>query len=114
MTRLYEDYLQDIAESISDILEFVKDFTFEEFEQDKKTTYAVVRAFEIIGEAAKNIPEEIRRRYSGVNWKKMANMRNRIIHEYFGIDLSIVWETIRQDIPDLRRQFDPIISDLKK
>ncbi len=60
MTRLYEDYLQDIADSTSDILEFVKDFTFEEFERDKKTTYTVVRAFKIIGEAAKNIPEEIR------------------------------------------------------
>jgi uncharacterized protein with HEPN domain len=114
MIRRYDDYLHDIAESAGKILEFAKGFTFERFERDDKTVYAVVRALEIIGEAAKKIPDEIRSQYPSVNWKKMAGMRDRIVHEYFGVNLKIVWETIQVDIPSLKSQMDDVVRNLKK
>jgi len=113
MTRRYDDYLRDIADSVDKISEFVKGFTFEKFVEDEKTTYAVIRAFEIIGEAAKNIPAETRLRYPMIDWKKMTGIRDKFVHEYFGIDLKIVWQTIQEDVPNLKKQIDGIVRDLE-
>jgi hypothetical protein len=74
------------------------------FESDRKTRDAVVRNLEVIGEAAKNLPEEIRRQYPDVNWKVVAGMRDRLIHEYFGVSIRITWETIKKDLPRLSSQ----------
>lgn len=100
--QLYADYIQDILDSIGDIEEFVKDLSIEEFAEDRKTINAVVRSFEVIGEAAKNIPDSIKSKYSNIPWRQMTGMRDKLIHEYFGVDLEIVWETIKQDLPKLK------------
>jgi uncharacterized protein with HEPN domain len=100
--RDYGDYIQDIAESIEDIENFVRGMTYTDFINDRKTFNAVVRSIEIIGEAAKNIPAIIRGRYPSLPWKKMSGMRDKLVHEYFGIDSEIVWKTINDDLPRLK------------
>jgi uncharacterized protein with HEPN domain len=77
----------------------------------KKTVYALNRALEIIGEATKQIPAQIRDRYPEIPWKKMAGMRDKVIHEYFGVDLKRVWSTVDKDIPRLRPMFEQILKD---
>ena len=83
--RNQEIYLKDIIEAMNKIKDFVVGLTFEEFQKDDKTSSAVIRKFEIIGEATKNISGEIRTKYSGIPWKEMAGLRDRLIHSYFGI-----------------------------
>ncbi len=100
--RDYRDYFQDILDSIRDIESFVGNITFNEFVLDKKTVNAVIRSLEVIGEAVKNIPESIRIEFPEIPWKKMAGMRDKMIHEYFGVDLEIVWETIKSNLPPLK------------
>jgi uncharacterized protein with HEPN domain len=99
--RLLLDYLNDILESIGDIEEFTYGLTLEEFVADKKTTKAVIRCLEVIGEAVNKIPEGIREEYPEAPWAEMVGMRNRLIHEYFGVDMSIVWQTIHEDLEPL-------------
>ncbi|MCK4644563.1 DUF86 domain-containing protein [bacterium] len=102
MKREYKDYLADILESINDISEFTKEMSLEEFKKDKKTINAVVRSLEIIGESSNKIPIEIRKEYPELPWGKVIGMRNKLIHEYFGIDLEILWSTIKKNIPPLK------------
>lgn len=97
-------YLEDILTSIENIEEYTEDLVFEDFRNDKKTIDAVVRNLEIIGEAARNIPEELKSQHSKVPWEKMASMRNKVIHEYFGVDVEILWQTIKEDLPELKEQ----------
>lgn len=92
MEKEYLDYLDDIIEEISNIEEFIRGLTREEFLSDKKTINAVIRSLEVIGEASKNIPEEIKSANPGVPWREMAGMRDELIHEYFGVDLEIVMD----------------------
>jgi uncharacterized protein with HEPN domain len=110
--RLLQDYLNDIIESIADIKEFTKEMTIEDFVKDRKTTKAVVRCLEIIGEAANKIPQHIRNRYAGMPWEEISGMRNKIAHEYFGIDLNIVWQTIEEDIEPLASTVSQMLKDL--
>ncbi|HUU99942.1 MAG TPA: DUF86 domain-containing protein [Bacteroidales bacterium] len=98
-TRVYGDFVQDILDSIDDTGNFIEGMDFEDFIKDKKTIYSVVHAIEIIGEATKNIPEQIKKKYSEVPWKKMAGMRDRLTHGYFGVDLEILWGTAKKDVP---------------
>ncbi|MBI4712074.1 MAG: DUF86 domain-containing protein [Planctomycetes bacterium] len=108
--REYRDYLQDILDSIKDVQLFIGKMKYEKFLTDKKTVNAVVRSIEIIGEAAKHLPGSFRNKYPAVPWKKMAGMRDKLAHEYFGIDLSILWQTINEDIPPLEPKIKLIIS----
>lgn len=107
---MYVDFLNDILDSIEKIELFTEDMDFEQFKNDDKTTYAVIRAFEIIGEAAKEIPMEIKEKYPKVPWKEMGSMRDKLIHAYFGIDLEVVWKTIHEDISALKPLFTDIIE----
>ncbi|AMV71550.1 hypothetical protein DBW_1176 [Desulfuromonas sp. DDH964] len=96
--REVRDYLEDILQSVQDIREFVAGMDFPQFHSDRKTFHAVVRSLEIIGEAARKIPDEMRDRHPGLPWREMGAMRNKLIHECFGVDPEIVWETIQQDL----------------
>ena len=93
--REYRDYLQDILDAVCDAENFVDSLSFEQFKKDRKTINAVVRSLEIIGEAAKNIPVEIRRRHAELPWRKMSAMRDKMIHGYFGVDSKTLWNTIK-------------------
>ena len=109
--RLLQDYLNDIIESISDIREFIKGMSFEDFSKDKKTIKAVVRSLEVIGEAANKIPQNLRDNYPETSWQEIIGMRNRLIHEYFGIDIEILWQTIEEDLEPLDKTVKRIVSD---
>ncbi len=108
--RDYRDYIQDILDSIKDISSFVGDMGSEDFAKDRKTINAVVRSVEIIGEATKNLPSSFRNKHVSVPWKKMAGMRDKLIHEYFGVDLEILWEVIKKDIPLLEPKLREIFA----
>ena len=97
--REFLDYLTDIQDASQNISQFISEMTWDEFAQDQKTIYAVVRAFEIIGEAAKKVPLSVQKRHPKVPWKQMAGMRDKLIHEYFGVNHEVLWKTAKEDIP---------------
>ena len=101
MKRVYTDYLRDMLDNAEKALGFVKGIDFEESRSDDKSVYAVIRAVEIIGEAARNIPEEIRSKYPGIPWREVAAMRSKLSHEYFGVNIQVVWKTTQEDLPAL-------------
>jgi uncharacterized protein with HEPN domain len=111
--REYEDYIRDILDSIDAAEEFVTGMGFEDFENDRKTVYAVVRAIEIIGESAKNVPAPVRKRYPEIPWREMSGMRDKVIHAYFGVDLSVVWETVTHDLQRVRPLVQRALDDMK-
>lgn len=86
---------------------------FKDFAKDDKTSSAVVRKLEIIGEAAKNVPDEIKQKYKELPWSDMARMRDKIIHDYFGIDNEIVWKTIKEKLPEIKPKIDKILREIK-
>lgn len=100
--RDYRDYLQDIIDAISDIGNFIEGMTFDDFKNDRKTVNAVIRSIEVIGEATKKIPDSVRDKNPSIPWKNMAGMRDKMIHEYFGVDLEILWKTATEDVPPLK------------
>jgi len=110
--RDYRLYLKDIVEAMEDIENFVEGIELDEFKQDDKTSSAVIRKFEVIGEATKRIPEDIRHKYSQIPWKEMAGMRDKLIHFYFGIDYKLVWQTIKHRIPQIKPVICQIMEDL--
>lgn len=97
-------YLRDIDQAIEKIQSYTRAMSFEAFREDARTIDAVVRNIEIIGEAASHVPKEIQARYPVVPWKLIAGARNKMVHEYFGIDLEIVWKTVQEDLPILKEQ----------
>ncbi|MGA2939031.1 MAG: DUF86 domain-containing protein [Syntrophobacteraceae bacterium] len=114
MKRDYRDYLEDILAAIDESAEFTGNISFEVFTQDRKTINAVVRSLEVLGEAARRIPDHLRAEVPDVPWKYMAGMRNKLIHEYFGVDLSIVWTVIKIELPPLRPKIEHLLEKLAK
>lgn len=113
MNRDYSDYINDLVTSIKDISTFIESMTYNVFIEDKKTVNAVIRSLEIIGEAAKSIPDDIKNKYINIPWKEMAGMRDKLIHQYFGVDLSIVWNVITEEIPSIEPELEKLKLSLK-
>ncbi len=99
--RDYSDFIEDIIEAIKSIDEFIADMSFEEFMRDDKTFSAVTRKFEIIGEAANRIPRDIQEKYKNIPWSYMIGMRNKIIHDYDGINVMIIFDSAKEDLKEL-------------
>ena len=95
---------------MSRISEYIADMDFISFKRDYKTVDAVIRNFEIIGEASKNLPDSIRDKYPMVPWKEMYYLRNKVSHEYFGIDYEIIWDVAINYLPDNKTEIDRIIN----
>jgi len=106
--REWKLFVEDILESIELIESYVANMNFDDFTNDRKTIDAVVRNLEIIGEAARNISDEIKNKYQNVDWKGMIGLRNRIAHGYFGINLTIIWEILKQELPPLKEKMKQI------
>ena len=97
--RSHSDYLQDILDVMQKIRAFVQGVDYEHFRKDIKTAFAVVHALEIIGEASKGIPQPVKDAYPEIPWRAMAGMRDKLIHDYFGTSLAVIWRTISEDLP---------------
>lgn len=104
-------YLQHILDTISDVEKFMENVNQEAFFKNKEKQYAVLRGLEIIGEAAKNLSKELKAKYGEVPWKDIAGMRDKLIHEYFGVKLELVWETVKKKLPELKKQISEILEE---
>lgn len=111
MKREYLDYLDDILTAMNHASMFIKGMDYSKFVDDTKTIYAVVRAIEIIGEAVTKLPDDSKSKHPEIPWKDIAGMRNKLIHEYFGIDAHVVWDTVTKDIPYLLPLFEKMKQD---
>jgi len=105
MSNEFLDWIEDILDAMDEGV------TFDRFEADFRINFAVVRALEIIGEATKRLPEEVRQRYPDMPWRGMAGMRDRIIHGYDTVDHQIVWDVVKRDIPQIEPRMRQILSD---
>jgi uncharacterized protein with HEPN domain len=111
MNRDYKIYLQDILISIVKIEEFVDDMDYIRFINDDKTVSAVIMKLEIIGETVKNIPREVRTKHKDIPWKDMAGIRDKLIHGYFSIDYRIIWNVIKDRLPDLKSKIKKVYEE---
>jgi len=103
-------FIEDILESINDIEEFSKDLTQNKFFSNKEKQNAIVRSLEIIGEAAKNVPEDFRIKYPNIEWQKVSGLRDVLIHAYFVTDLLRVWKVVKEDLPKLKKEIRKILK----
>jgi uncharacterized protein with HEPN domain len=110
MPRDYKLYLQDIFECCSKIQEYTSGYDFDSFNSDTKTFDAVLRNLEVIGEAVKNLPEEVRARSNKTDWSKVSGLRIKLAHAYFGISLRIIWDIVQHEVPSLRAEVEKLLS----
>ncbi len=110
--RDYTDSLRDILEYANKAERFVVGIDFRAFQSNEEKTLAVIRALEVIGEAARHIPGPLRAQYPEVPWEDMVGMRSKLIHDYFGVDLKVVWRTLKEDIPPLCAAVARMLADI--
>ncbi|MBF0559368.1 MAG: DUF86 domain-containing protein [Nitrospirae bacterium] len=103
-------YIKHILDAINDIDEFVKDMNKENFLGNKAIEYAVVRSIEIIGEASKHLSKKFREQHRDIPWEDICGMRDKLIHDYIGVDYSIVWRAIERDIPPLKKKLLKVLK----
>lgn len=103
--------LDDICLAIDRIEQYIENLSFDAFSKDQKSVDAVVRNLEIIGEAANRLPDEFKEKYSEIEWYKVVGLRHRIVHEYFGIDLEIIWQILHKDLPELKQKIVEIMEE---
>ncbi len=111
--RNYKLYLDDIAEAGGRIEKYAKGFTFVKLKKNSLVVDGIVRNLEIIGEAAKNIPANIKEKYPDIEWKKIAGLRDILAHEYFGVDLQVLWDIIENKLPVLKKQIKGVLKEIK-
>lgn len=109
--RDYKLYLKDILAAIDSIEKFIEGMDLAIFQADDKTASAVMRKLEIIGEAAKQVPDEMRKNHPRIPWKEMAGMRDKLIHFYFGMDYRLVWKTIKDRLPQVKPDLQKILQE---
>ena len=114
MKRTYRDYVADLLSSLREIEEFTRGLAFESFARDRKTVNAVLRSLEVMGEAAKRIPADIRQQHPTIPWRRMAAMRDKLIHEYAGVDLEIVWVVVKEELPPLGPMLECLRDELER
>jgi len=107
-------YLKHISDEINFLINKTSGITFDDYLKDEVLTRATTRSFEIIGEAVKNLSEDLKHTHNKIEWKKIAGMRDKIIHYYFGVNWNIVWKTIKEKLPVLKREFEKMIIELEK
>ena len=112
--RTDSDFLSHIAEAVKRTISYTEKMTCEDFFEDTKTQDAVIRNIEIIGEATKNLSDEIRKRYPEIPWKGLAGIRDRLIHQYFGVNLDIVWNVVKEELPDILIKIYKIQTDTEQ
>ena len=108
--RNYILFLNDKLKSSEKILRYADDKSFEEFVGDEMLTDAVIRNLEVIGEAVKNLPAGVKQKFGDIEWKKIAGLRNTLIHEYFGIDYEVLWGIVKNKVPQLKEQVEVIFD----
>jgi uncharacterized protein with HEPN domain len=108
--REYSDYIKDILDAINKVEKFIEGMTFEQFANDDKTVFAVIRALEIIGEATKNIERQVRESYPQIPWREMAGIRDKLIHDYIGVNINVVWKAAIEDLPKLKPKIQHILT----
>jgi uncharacterized protein with HEPN domain len=104
-------FVEDILESIKKIERYIENMSYKDFEKNELIVDAVIRNIEIIGEASRNIPDDIRDKYTDIPWKRMIGLRNIATHEYFGIDVSIIWEIITVNLPETKPKIESVLKD---
>jgi len=109
MSRDPRLYIVDIVEAFGKVLRYVSGLTRAEFERDERTYDAVIRNLIVAGEAAKNVPEDVRQRFSEIDWRKLAGLRDILTHAYFGIDNDILWDIVDSKVPATREQLESIV-----
>lgn len=112
MSRDVRFYLDDIETACKKVLRYTAGFTFKEFTHDDEKYDAVLRNLEIIGEAVKHIPDDVRAQYPEVKWRKIAGLRDLVAHEYFGLSDEIIWDIVQNEIPALLKQVKVILRNL--
>ena len=112
--RDHRDYLEDIRHAVLKALEFVEGMAYEDFLVDDKTLFAVVRALEILGEATKRIPNEVRDRAPQIPWRSMAGIRDKLIHDYVNVNVEVVWKTVTEDLPSLLPMIQGILDQMSE
>jgi uncharacterized protein with HEPN domain len=109
----YSDYLNDILQYARKAEDFLEGVSLEDFKANEEKALAVIRTLEVIGEAARSITQTVRNKYPKVPWYEMTGMRDKLIHDYFGVNLVVVWRTVKEDLPPMTSAVEEMIQDLK-